>query len=725
MESTPPPTDPCASTRPSLRLLGPIEWRAGGQLIALPASRKVRALLAFLAVAVRPIERSRVIGLLWDGPADPRSELRWCLSRLRALLDGSSDASRVRAAGGTVELDLAGVDVDARAVQSTLDAGLETIGWPALRAVADRYGGEFAEGLALDRCPEFDVWLEAERLAWRERHVRLLERLVAFSGGPGEHEDQGGPGESERRTWIARLLALAPYDIDAHRQWLESLLRSRRIDEAGQHVDQATRTFEKAGIDPMPLRQIWRSLRPPCPPAASPSSLPAAFDAEGDAGPMTKDRAADTTSIAWQAAVTIDATADITPRVSAAGAIPRQQSRPAIAVMPFSPQAGRTDGMAESWAAIAGQALTRDVIRRLSRLRMAAVFAAASVFALQRRDIGIVEAARLLGADYVVNGTLVDGTSGLQIDVELVETRRWQAVWAERFEHPPGDWGAAVDAIGSSVAAAVAGEVELLERERAFGPDTALLTAWQAHHRALWHLYRFDRRENARARALFEQAVRLDPGFARPYTGLSFTHWQDAFQNWGGDPRASARRALDSALDALRADERDPGAHCALARAVWLQGRQDEATEALQRSVALSPNYAFAHYMLSFVQGQAGDPQSAAVASDTSRRLSPYDPLLFGMLATRGMAEARLGRVDAAADWAVRAAGCANAHAHIHALAAFLLPLAGRHDEAEFWLAAIRRSRPNYSFTDFLAAYRFKPDAIALFRDGAARIGVD
>lgn len=54
-----------------------------------------------------------------------------------------------------------------------------------------------------------------------------------------------------------------------------------------------------------------------------------------------------------------------------------------------------------------------------------------------------------------------------------------------------------------------------------------------------------------------------------------------------------------------------------------------------------------------------------------SRRLSPYDPPLFGMLATRGIAEARLGRVDAAADWAVRTAGCANSHAHIHALALF------------------------------------------------------
>ena len=29
-------------------------------------------------------------------------------------------------------------------------------------------------------------------------------------------------------------------------------------------------------------------------------------------------------------------------------------------------------------------------------------------------------------------------------------------------------------------------------------------------------------------------ALKLDPTFARAYAGLSFTHWQNAFQRWGG-----------------------------------------------------------------------------------------------------------------------------------------------------------------------------------------------
>ena len=59
----------------------------------MPRSRKVRTLLSFLALEARSLPRSRLCDLLWDVPNDPRGELRWCLSKLRGLLD---DADRRR-----------------------------------------------------------------------------------------------------------------------------------------------------------------------------------------------------------------------------------------------------------------------------------------------------------------------------------------------------------------------------------------------------------------------------------------------------------------------------------------------------------------------------------------------------------------------------------------------------------------------------------------------------
>jgi DNA-binding SARP family transcriptional activator len=143
-----------------------------------------------------------------------------------------------------------------------------------------------------------------------------------------------------------------------------------------------------------------------------------------------------------------------------------------------------------------------------------------------------------------------------------------------------------------------------------------------------------------------------------------------------------------------------------------------------QIRIDLSPNFALGHYTLAFVHSQAGDPHAAISSSDHSRRLSPFDPLLFGMLGARAMALVRLGRFEEAADWGVKAAARPNAHAHILAIAAFSLALAGRLDEARAYLASIHKSLPRYRVDDFLTAMQFAPEGERLFREGAKRIGM-
>ncbi len=108
------------------------------------------------------------------------------------------------------------------------------------------------------------------------------------------------------------------------------------------------------------------------------------------------------------------------------------------------------------------------------------------------------------------------------------------------------------------------------------------------------------------------------------------------------------------------ADEQDPAAHWAMGRALWLRGRVDESLTELDTSVELSPNFALGHYTLAFIHAQSGDPQAAIRFADHSRVLSPFDPLLFAMLATRAMALIRLGRFDEAADWAAKARAAAQ-----------------------------------------------------------------
>src|SRR6516225_6698241 len=79
-----------------LRLLGEIEVEEDGTALALPPSKKTRALLAYLAVVRRPQRRDRLCAMFWEIPDDPRGALRWSLSKLRALLDRPGARQRHR-----------------------------------------------------------------------------------------------------------------------------------------------------------------------------------------------------------------------------------------------------------------------------------------------------------------------------------------------------------------------------------------------------------------------------------------------------------------------------------------------------------------------------------------------------------------------------------------------------------------------------------------------------
>jgi hypothetical protein len=170
--------------------------------------------------------------------------------------------------------------------------------------------------------------------------------------------------------------------------------------------------------------------------------------------------------------------------------------------------------------------------------------------------------------------------------------------------------------------------------------------------------------------------------------------------------------------------DRDPAAHWAMGRALWLRGSHDQSVVELTRSIELSPNFAQGHYSLAFVQAQTGDPLAAIVSSDHSRDLSPFDPLLFGMLGARTIALVRLARFEEAANWAVKAAARPNAHSHILAIAAFSLAFADRLDEGRAYIASIHKTLPRYGLADFFAAFQFTAESTALVREGARRIGM-
>ncbi|MGF7160881.1 TolB-like protein [Rhodoligotrophos appendicifer] len=660
----------------TLKLFGPLALSRDGSALTLPASRKVRALLAYLAVSPRPVGRSRLCELLGDAPNDPRGELRWCLSKLRSVLK-ETGCERVLSRGEMISLDLLGCRVDALEIEAAAAAGWETCDIGRLEELSGLLMGDFLEGLELNRSPQLDHWIMSQRRRYRASHAAMLGQVSKLL----MHDPQ------VLRPYAERRVSLMPFDYDAQILLLRTLLLCDEPREAEQHFDAVMRLFNSENLSTTSLSLAWREMRK----GVVNSSVDRA---------LSLDHEEKGTTAAAQAEQS------------------QGQRRPSIAIMPIA-ETEDAPGHAGF-----GAGLTHDIITRLAKLRSIFVIARGSVFSLAGGGLAPHEAARRLDVDYFASGLVRRRSNRTVLTIELVDARTGRIVWTEQFEIGDIDSLRVIDDIGDRIVASIASEIETAEKSRAILKPPNSLTAWEAYHRGLWHVYRFTRDDNELAQRYFRRSSEIDPTYARALAGLSFTHWQNAFQRWADREREVAL-ALETAGRSVLIDDHDPAAHWAMGRALWLGGGQEQAVGELTRAVDLSPNFALGHYALAFVLAQSGDPQAAILSADQSRQLSPFDPLLFGMLAARALALVRLERYEEAAEWAVQASAKPNAHTIILAIAAHCLALAGRLEEGKLFAARIRQSLPLFGVADFLGTFRFPPDVEVLLRRAARRIGLD
>lgn len=241
-----------------LRLLGPMALVRDGRPVALPASRKTRALLAYLAVRSRPERRERLCQLFWEMPDDPKGALRWSLSKLRGLLGEAIVADRE-----TAGVDLAGLVVDWHALREAVRAGLGRLEVEALEALA-RLRGEFLEGLELSNCDSFNAWCIAQREDARKWQMAVCAELVGRDIAPDRalpharcwaELDPAGP---DANAALVRLLDAAGRDVEAGQQ---RTLGIRRLQEGGAHVPSELRTEGAAARGRSPPVQHVRFCR--------------------------------------------------------------------------------------------------------------------------------------------------------------------------------------------------------------------------------------------------------------------------------------------------------------------------------------------------------------------------------------------------------------------------------------------------------------------------------
>ena len=163
--------------RVEIRLLGELEVARNGRSVPLPASKKTRALLAYLAATARPHLRQTLCELLWPGPDDPRAALRWSLTKIRPVVDERGKA-RITADRDRVAFEALGAHVDLAEVRAALGAAPTELPTETLREIASRFRGELLEGLDLPDAYRFHEWIAAERESARALRVKVLATLV-------------------------------------------------------------------------------------------------------------------------------------------------------------------------------------------------------------------------------------------------------------------------------------------------------------------------------------------------------------------------------------------------------------------------------------------------------------------------------------------------------------------------------------------------------------------
>jgi DNA-binding SARP family transcriptional activator len=183
-----------------LNTFGGLVLQQDGQLHTGPASQRRRlALLAVVASAgARGASRDKLLGLLWPD-ADPESARHSLYQALHAIRR-SAGSDEVFQGSSTLQLNPARITSDVAEFEEAIERG-------AHEAAARLYRGPFLDGFRLEGAPEYERWVEAERLRHAREFAGALEALA------GAAEAAGNAPAAVR--WRRRLAAAEPVSTPA------------------------------------------------------------------------------------------------------------------------------------------------------------------------------------------------------------------------------------------------------------------------------------------------------------------------------------------------------------------------------------------------------------------------------------------------------------------------------------------------------------------------------
>jgi adenylate cyclase len=305
---------------------------------------------------------------------------------------------------------------------------------------------------------------------------------------------------------------------------------------------------------------------------------------------------------------------------------PRQSKsteKPSIGVLQF--QNLSKDGDDDYFVA----GITEEIMTGLSRYREIVVAALGSSILVSEQKLDAIEAAKKLGVQYILNGSVRRAGDRVRVAASLVDGDTGHQIWSEQYDHVLDDIFKVQDEVAQRIVTMLVGRIEQSDRERSLQKETDNLTAYECvlqgrYYFGDWHGSEDDVRQ---AREMFEKAIELDPRYATAYAGLAATYLEDFDNKWSNNPEASGNKCLELAQKANELDENDSFAHLVLSAAYWkVKSNFDLAKSQLEAAINLNPNYYWNYCYGCWFTACYGDMEASIVQAKEAIRRNPLLP---------------------------------------------------------------------------------------------------
>ena len=318
------------------------------------------------------------------------------------------------------------------------------------------------------------------------------------------------------------------------------------------------------------------------------------------------------------------------------------RDRPMLAVLPFDELGAAQDDMF-------ADGVVEEITGALSRVHDFHVIARQSAFALPGGPVSATQAASVLGADYVVEGSVRRAGERVRISVQLVAGEDGRTLWTERFDDRLDDLFDLQDRIAQKVAGQLSPSLRAAEiaRARSHAPEDR--SVYELYLTALPKFWISTKPAIEEAIALLDTALARDADYVPALAFKAWAHASLAAYMWSTTPEAEFDRALTLANHAAAlAGDHAPslvavsGAYAFCAEDAAL-GR-----DFALRALAIDPNNAWGWMRLGWARFYEGDLDGVLTAIDRAESLSPLDPFRFNMMLARAAAMRERGAITEA-----------------------------------------------------------------------------